>query len=180
MRIQPKPLADYPWFIRLIFRKHKRTYGEILTPGLLWGRSPFLFAALSLLYGALIRKSSPIEPALRSLLMTRVSQINHCPFCADINAKSMTSHGVSLDKVMAVESWRESPLFDATEKAALDYAETITHAGRAVDDQNFASLKEIFGDDGMVELTALIAFQNMSSKFNGALDVPPQGFCKMP
>jgi hypothetical protein len=32
----------------------------------------------------------------------------------------------------------------------------------------------------MVELTGLIAFQNMSAKFNAALDVPPQGFCQLP
>ncbi|MCZ7593652.1 MAG: hypothetical protein M5U16_01105 [Hyphomicrobium sp.] len=37
-----------------------------------------------------------------------------------------------------------------------------------------------FDDDGIVELTALIAFQNMSSKFNSALGVPAQGFCRLP
>jgi alkylhydroperoxidase family enzyme len=41
-------------------------------------------------------------------------------------------------------------------------------------------LRLYFDDDGIVELTALIAFQNMSSKFNSALDVPSQGFCRMP
>jgi hypothetical protein len=29
-----------------------------------------------------------------------------------------------------------------------------------------------------VLLTALIAFQNLSSKFNSALRIPPQGFCR--
>jgi hypothetical protein len=40
--------------------------------------------------------------------------------------------------------------------------------------------RSYFDDDGIVELTGLIAFQNMSSKFNSALGVPAQGFCKMP
>jgi alkylhydroperoxidase family enzyme len=31
-----------------------------------------------------------------------------------------------------------------------------------------------------VELTALAAFQNMSAKFNAALDLPAQGFCRPP
>ena len=35
-------------------------------------------------------------------------------------------------------------------------------------------------DNAVIELTALIAFQNMSSKFNSALDVAPQGFCRLP
>ena len=37
-----------------------------------------------------------------------------------------------------------------------------------------------FDDDAIVELTGLIAFQNMSSKFNSALGVPAQGFCEIP
>jgi alkylhydroperoxidase family enzyme len=41
-------------------------------------------------------------------------------------------------------------------------------------------LKSVFDDDTIVELTGLVAFQNLSSKFNSALDVPAQGFCKQP
>jgi alkylhydroperoxidase family enzyme len=40
-------------------------------------------------------------------------------------------------------------------------------------------LKKYFNDDQVVELTALIAFQNMSAKFNTALDIPSQGLCKL-
>ena len=43
-----------------------------------------------------------------------------------------------------------------------------------------ARLRAHFDEDAMVELTALIAFQNMSSKFNAALGVAPQGFCRLP
>ncbi|QII13809.1 hypothetical protein KsCSTR_44300 [Candidatus Kuenenia stuttgartiensis] len=38
-------------------------------------------------------------------------------------------------------------------------------------------MKKHFDDEAVVEITGLIAFQNMSSKFNSALDIPPQGFC---
>jgi hypothetical protein len=41
-------------------------------------------------------------------------------------------------------------------------------------------LYEYFNEDEIVELTGLIAFQNLSSKFNSALDLPPQGFCRLP
>jgi alkylhydroperoxidase family enzyme len=52
--------------------------------------------------------------------------------------------------------------------------------GQKVQDSSFEFLRHEFGDRGMMELTALIAFQNLSSKFNAALDVPAQGFCKVP
>ena len=41
-------------------------------------------------------------------------------------------------------------------------------------------VRKHFDDDALVELTGLIAFQNLSSKFNGALNIAPQGFCRLP
>jgi AhpD family alkylhydroperoxidase len=126
------------------------------------------------------RRSSPIEPALRSLVTVRVSQINHCPFCVDLNSATLLKRGASLEKVEALERWRESALFDERERAALEYAEAITYSDRGVDDALMARLKHEFDDDAIVELTGLVAFQNLSSKFNSALAVPPQGFCRLP
>jgi alkylhydroperoxidase family enzyme len=88
--------------------------------------------------------------------------------------------GASLAKVEALERWRESALFDARERTALEYAEAMTYSDRGVDDALVARVKREFDDDAVVELTGLVAFQNLSSKFNGALAVPPQGFCRMP
>lgn len=65
--VDAKPLSRYPWYIRLFFWKQKRTYGQVLVPGQIWGRSPKVFATLALLYGAFNRRSSPLSPPLRSL-----------------------------------------------------------------------------------------------------------------
>jgi len=178
--VAAKPLSGYPWFIRLFFWKQQRTYGRILDPGLLWGRSPWVFAAVALLYGALDRRSSPLSPALRSLVTVRVSQINHCAFCVDINSATLAKRGVSMDKIEALPSWRESLLFSPEERLALEYAEAMTVTGTGVGDELRQRLKNQWTDDGIVELTGLIAFQNLSSKFNAALDVPSQGFCMIP
>lgn len=180
MRIEAKPYSDYPWLIRIFFWKQKHSYGAVLKPGLIWGRSPWIFSALALLYGALDRKSSPVDPALRSLVTVRVSQINHCAFCVDINSATLLKRGVPPEKVEALQNWRDSNLFDERECSALSYAEAVTRSDMDVDDSLFARLRKHFDDDALVELTGLIAFQNMSSKFNSALDIPPQGFCSLP
>ncbi len=88
--------------------------------------------------------------------------------------------GVSLEKVEALEVWRQSNLFDRREQAVLDYAEAMTRSDLQVEDEQVERLRSYFDDDAIVELTGLIAFQNMSSKFNSALGVPAQGFCKTP
>lgn len=167
----------FAWFVRLFFWNQKRRYGAVLEPARLWGRSPRVFVALALLYGALDRRASPIDAALRTLITVRVSQINCCSFCVDVNASTALKRGISEEKLLAVASFTDSALFAQPEKAALAYAEVVTRTGRQATAEHFAALRQHFSDDAIIELTALIAFQNLSSKFNAALQVRPQGFC---
>lgn len=175
--ITAKPISAYPWWIRLFFWKQKRTYGRILDPALLWARSPKVFAAVALLYGALNRVSSPLSPALRSLVTVRISQINQCAFCVDINSATLAERGVAIEKIEQLNRWRNNPMFSVDEQLALNYAEAVTMPTLGVTDELRNELKRRWDEDAIVELTGLIAFQNLSSKFNAALDVPPQGFC---
>jgi AhpD family alkylhydroperoxidase len=180
MRVPTRHSSDYPLWLRPFFASQRRHYGEPLTSGLVWGRVPRLFAAIAFLYGVLDRKRSPVDPVLRSLITVRVSQINWCAFCVDLNSATLAKRARSHDKVEELENWRESALFDARERAVLEYAEAVTYSDRQVSDEMVRELRNWFDDDGLVELTGLIAFQNLSSKFNAALDIPAQGFCRIP
>ena len=51
----------------------------------------------------------------------------------------------------------------------------MTLSGREVTDELFARLRRFYDDDQLVELTAVIAWENASSKFNRALRIPSQG-----
>lgn len=179
MYIASKPLGQYPWYLRPFFWYQRRKFGAVLDAALLWARAPRLFLGVAILYGMIDRRSSPIEPALRSLVIVRVSQVNHCPFCVDLNSATLMKRGASAEKVEALDRWRESDLFSERERVALEYAEAMTCSDRGVDDALMARIKQHFGDDAVVELTGLVAFQNLSSKFNSALAVPAQGFCRV-
>jgi AhpD family alkylhydroperoxidase len=147
-------------------------------PALTWARVPAYYLALVHFYAAVERKRSPLEPALRSLVQARISQLNRCAFCIDINSQLAAERAGSMDKALAVAEWAASALFSVRERLALEYAEAVTVSG--VSDELAARVKAEFGEDAMVELTALAAFQNMSAKFNAALDLPAQGFCRLP
>ena len=84
-----------------------------------------------------------------------------------------------MKKVEELENWQQSTLFIETERIALEYAEAVTLRSNAIDDDLIQRLKRLFDEDTIVEITDLIAFQNLSSKFNSALGVPPQGFCRI-
>ena len=83
-------------------------------------------------------------------------------------------------KVEKLAEWQEEEIYSERERLALEYAEAVTYSNQQVSEELMQRLKVIFDDDTIVELTGLIAFQNLSSKFNSALDVPAQGFCARP
>jgi len=180
MQVTAKPCRDYPWYLKPFFWNQRRKYGKALDAALLWARSPKLFLGVATLYGMIDRRSSPIDPPLRSLVTVRVSQINGCAFCVDLNAATLLKRGVDPEKVSALSRWRESAMFDERERITLEYAEAVTGTAANVPPAQFDALRRHFTDDAIVELTGLIAFQNLSSKFNAALGVPPQGFCEIP
>lgn len=86
--------------------------------------------------------------------------------------------GVSHEKIEALASYATSELYDAPERVALEYADCMTTTGRDVSDDLFARLRNHYSDDAIVELTATIAWENSSSKFNRALRVPSQHLWK--
>ncbi len=177
--ISPRPEGSYPWYVRLLFRAQKRKFGEVLLPTLFWGRLPGPFILFTLFFRYFERKTSKLDPALRALVMVRVSQINWCSFCVDLNSLFLIERSGSRAKLDAIEKWKESSIFSEPERAALAYAEEMTFSQAKVEGKAREELKRHFDDQTIIELTALIAYQNMSSKFNAALGIPSQGLCQL-
>jgi alkylhydroperoxidase family enzyme len=85
--------------------------------------------------------------------------------------------GATDDKIRQVPTWRDSELFSAMEKDALEYAEKMTITGEKVTDELWGRLRGHFTEAQLVELTAAVAVENFRSKFNVPLGVEAQGFC---
>jgi alkylhydroperoxidase family enzyme len=98
----------------------------------------------------------------------------------DINSNTLLQRAGAQDKVDELDNWQQSLVFSETERLALEYTEAVTRSDIQVTEDLMARMKECYSEDDLVELTGLIAFQNLSSKFNAALDVPAQGFCRVP
>jgi len=98
----------------------------------------------------------------------------------DINSSMVLKQGASREKLDDLGNFQKSRLFTKKGKVALEYAEAITYSDCKATDELFHMLKGHYTDDKIVELTAVISFQNLSSKFNSAFDIAPQGFCDLP
>ena len=86
--------------------------------------------------------------------------------------------GVSDAKIDALADYANSDLYTQAERVALEFADAMTITGRDVNDELFERLRRLFDEDALVELTATIAWENASSKFNRALRVPSQELWK--
>ena len=83
--------------------------------------------------------------------------------------------GYSDEKLHALNAWESSDRFDERERLALTYADAMAFTDRDVDDELFDRLRSEFSEEEIIELTAKIAWENASSRFNRAMRVPAQG-----
>ena len=91
----------------------------------------------------------------------------------DINAAGGSYAGVSDDKIAALPEWATSPLFDESERAALELAEAMTAASVDVSDELYGRLREHFDETQLVELSATAALENFRARFNRVFQIEP-------
>lgn len=176
--IQSKPIQAYPWPVRWVLRRQRRVYGDVLPPALLWGRMPDLFFGLLGMLRLFQRKRFLVSENLRSLASVRIAQLNGCEFCVDLNAYLYLKARGEAGKATVIGQWRDhGDLFNAKEQVVLAYAEAMTDHCKEINASHIEALRAYFSEDGITQLTAWIAFQNMSAKFNAALGAQAHGFC---
>ena len=166
-----------PLLTRIILFFQKKKFGFDLNPTKAWGVVPRLMLGMNFFFKLISSKSSKIDAGLRTLISVRISQINNCEFCVDMNSHLFFESKGETEKISQLKTWQGSNAYSLKEKIALEYAETITITGRSVSQELQAKLLEHFKREEIIELTAIIAYQNLSSKFNSALDIKPNGFC---
>jgi alkylhydroperoxidase family enzyme len=69
-----------------------------------------------------------------------------------------------MDKAREIPRWRESGAFTPLEREVLAYAEAMTVTEPTVTDRMVASLPAQLGEAALVELTAVIAFANFTTR----------------
>ncbi|WP_193164275.1 carboxymuconolactone decarboxylase family protein [Microbulbifer hainanensis] len=107
-------------------------------------------------------EKTSIDPLTRCLIEIRASQLNGCAFCVDMHSKQAKIRGERELRLYHVAIWRESPLFNAKEKAALALTEALTQIGpEGIDDELYRSVSEHFSDEEISEITFLIGLINM-------------------
>ncbi|HXT08136.1 MAG TPA: carboxymuconolactone decarboxylase family protein [Roseiarcus sp.] len=115
-----------------------------------------------------------IDAKLVHLIELRASQINGCAFCVDMHVKQLKIAGESELRLYHVVIWRESPLFDARERAALEWAEVLTQLpAHGVPDEVYERVRIQFSEKEIADLTFAIVAINGWNRINVATQTVP-------
>lgn len=167
---------------RVLSAYARRTYGQVPDNAyVLWHHRPVLRAVLG--FEQKVAKWDRLDPTLKSYAQLASAGVIGCSWCLDFGYFLAHDEGLDLAKVREVPRWRESDVFTPLEREVLAYAEAMSHTPLTVTDEMVARLVDQLGAEAVVELTQMIALENMRSRFNSAAGLQSQGYsdvCELP
>jgi AhpD family alkylhydroperoxidase len=164
---------------RLAYAVSRRRFGHVLGPFAVTAHNPMVLAGYSTFELALER-ANRVDRRLEELGAMRAATMTGCPFCIDIGEAILGKLGFTPEQVRDVATWRESDGYSDDERLVLEYAEAMTATPVDVDDELFDRLRARFDEAAIVELTAAIAVENYRGRFNHAVGLGSEGFCRLP
>jgi len=115
--------------------------------------------------GTAVRESG-LERSLLHLIRLRVSQLNGCGYCIDMHTKDARADGESEQRLYLLQVWREAPLYNERERAALGWAEAVTKLQDGhVPDAAYDAARAAFGEAQLAALTLAIVEINGWNRF---------------
>jgi AhpD family alkylhydroperoxidase len=106
-------------------------------------------------------RASGLEPRLVALVRTRVSQMNGCAYCLHMHTEEALQAGEQEVRLHVLDAWRESAMYSERERAALNWAESLTNIAQThAPDQAYEQARGQFSDKELADLSIAIAMIN--------------------
>ena len=168
-RVSPAPderfaeVSDY-------MERWKKTKGYPPNTWLTMVRRPKVFRAYRDLHSAAMMDEGEVPKALKFMIAYTVSRACGDSYTAAHNAEN-AAHigGVALEKVEALDGFRESALFTHAERAALELAAAAGACPPGVTDEHIRELKKHYSEDAIVEIVAALALIGWLNRWTCAL-----------
>jgi alkylhydroperoxidase family enzyme len=159
----------------LIKRFARKALGQVPSSlGVYWHNQRVLMDMSST--GSKLKRWHACDEQLKSFAHMAVASRVGCTWCLDFNYFEAHNKDLDMTKAREIPRWRESDVFSPLEREVLAYAEAMTETEPTVTDEMVASLRGQLGDAALVELTAVVAFANFTTRPNVALGIESDGF----
>jgi alkylhydroperoxidase family enzyme len=172
------PAVDKPrgWIIKLAYYFTRRKFGKVPSPiGIHAARLP---AAFGMFYGKVAQLDKKLQLPLEIIFLIReqVARLNICLFCVDIGRVFATESSMNVDKLDALDRYRDSPLFSDAERAALDYVTELTR-DKKVQSSTFAGMSRFYSERAICEIVWLVASEHLYNLTNLGLNIHSDKLC---
>ncbi|WP_424890787.1 carboxymuconolactone decarboxylase family protein [Streptomyces sp. XH2] len=168
--------------VRIMEWYSRRTYGKVLEPLMALAHNRRVLLTTSR-FELSVGRWKKLDPQLKALAEMASAAAIGCSWCMDFGYWLNRGHGLSHEKLQDVPVWRESRAYAPLERDVMAYAEAMTATPPTVEDDLAERLRQRLGDAAFVELTSMIAVENLRSRTNSALGLHSQGFkdsCDIP
>jgi AhpD family alkylhydroperoxidase len=160
----------------------RRTWGVVADPLAAMGHNMRVLITDARFETSLARWNR-LDPTLKALAEMASAVAIGCSWCVDFGYWETTRRGIDPVKIRDVPRWRDSDVYTDLERQVMAYAEAVTATPPTVTDEMVAELRRQLDDAALVELTMMVAVENVRSRFNRALGLTSQGFtdrCEIP
>ena len=116
-----------------------------------------------------------LSPTTVELVNMRASQINRCAVCLEGGLRDALKSGESVDRLIVLAGWRDSPAFTDAERAALALTEAVTRlsdTATAVPDDVWDAAASHYNEPQLAALVLQIANINVWNRLNIATAQP--------
>ncbi|MGW3660258.1 carboxymuconolactone decarboxylase family protein [Streptomyces sp. NPDC005151] len=159
-----------------------RTYGKVIDPvratahhtKVLWAGLRFELA---------VGRWKALDPQLKALAVMTSAATVGCSWCMDFGYWENHRHGMDPPQTARGAGVAGGEAYTPRERDVMEYAEAMSLAPPEVTDELVDRLRTALGEKALVELTTMVAVENMRSRTNSALGLASQGFkdqCEVP
>ncbi len=168
-RLAPLSLDQVDPETRVMIENAESLMGFIPNDALVMARHPALTKAMWGLVAA-VYGPGQVDNGLKRLVGEAASKAAGCFYCSAHAAHGAREQGVAQDKIDAVWSFEDSPLFSDAERAAINLAMKAGVVPNETTDADFDRLKAHFSEDEITEIVAVIAMFGFLNRWNSTLD----------
>jgi AhpD family alkylhydroperoxidase len=130
-------------------------------------------------YGKLEQASAALDlldRRHRALAELKAATTVRCEYCIDLGSQIARRWGLSDEELLALPTYRTAPCFSESDRLVLEYAAAMSRTPVEVSDELVDALRHHFSTAALVELTHVIALENLRARFNLALGIGSSGF----
>jgi AhpD family alkylhydroperoxidase len=160
---------------RALARMSGRAPDRTIEPARMYAYLPGLLRGYARLEQATDRVHR-IGDRYKALAELKAATATGCAYCIDLGSQIARRWGLRDEELLALTDYAHSPLFNEIDRLVLDYAAGMSRTPVDVSDELFDQLRSHFDDAQLVELTHVIALENMRGRFNRALGIIAAGF----